>query len=304
MITSIRGNWLKAEVEHRHYLLKLLLNFYSDYRKGKKTYHYCYSFLRRVHHLILSNDRRDYIKSIVEFEREIKSNSQIPGFEEALKSELKKVINYKKFTDKASGYDAYSLCSKSNTRTCPYCNHSYSFTITRFSRGFRPTLDHFYDKGSYPHLALSLYNLVPACYTCNSSLKHKINFYKSPHLHPLFDEERISFALRSNENQVLSVDELIEKDGDELLIDIDFISDEASNSIETFLVKMRYQSFIEEVLSFARAKRTYDLLKVNTQISIVNLIQEEDAIQFDKNKYGNKILGKLFLDIYNQVDWK
>lgn len=29
--------------------------------------------------------------------------------------------------------------------------------------------NHFYDKGTYPYLALSFYNLIPSCSTCNSS---------------------------------------------------------------------------------------------------------------------------------------
>ncbi|MDO6434804.1 helix-hairpin-helix domain-containing protein [Flavitalea sp. BT771] len=33
------------------------------------------------------------------------------------------------------------------------------------------TLDHLLPKGEYPHFALSLYNLIPCCYTCNSKTK-------------------------------------------------------------------------------------------------------------------------------------
>jgi hypothetical protein len=35
------------------------------------------------------------------------------------------------------------------------------------------TLDHVIDKGKFPYLALSLFNLVPSCSTCNSKLKIK-----------------------------------------------------------------------------------------------------------------------------------
>ncbi len=41
------------------------------------------------------------------------------------------------------------------------------------------TLDHFIDKGTFPILALSLYNLVPSCYTCNSKLKKEKNLIKN-----------------------------------------------------------------------------------------------------------------------------
>ena len=57
--------------------------------------------------------------------------------------------------------------------TCYYCNIDHINVFNDFKgeskNGF--TLDHFIDKGTYPYLALSLYNLVPSCYTCNSKIK-------------------------------------------------------------------------------------------------------------------------------------
>ena len=54
-------------------------------------------------------------------------------------------------------------------RTCFYCNKDF---ITNFDTDKKVStfqLDHFYDKGTYPYLALSFYNLIPSCPTCNSS---------------------------------------------------------------------------------------------------------------------------------------
>lgn len=56
-----------------------------------------------------------------------------------------------------------------NFRTCFYCNKDF---ITNFDTDKKVStfqLDHFYDKGTYPYLALSFYNLIPSCPTCNSS---------------------------------------------------------------------------------------------------------------------------------------
>ena len=41
--------------------------------------------------------------------------------------------------------------------------------IIKTGNGF--TLDHVIDKGTHPYFALSLFNLVPSCYICNSKLK-------------------------------------------------------------------------------------------------------------------------------------
>lgn len=56
--------------------------------------------------------------------------------------------------------------------TCYFCNIEFInkfSTSTKTKNGF--TLDHFMNKGTYPYLALSLYNLVPSCYVCNSKVK-------------------------------------------------------------------------------------------------------------------------------------
>ncbi|MEI6348879.1 MAG: hypothetical protein WCP69_13105 [Bacteroidota bacterium] len=88
--------------------------------------------------------------------------------------EMKKIFNYDSFRiyDKET-YNAYDLAHKLNINVCPYCNRQYSNTLKPNSSmgGTRPTLDHFYIKSKYPYLALSFWNLVPSCYSCNSQLR-------------------------------------------------------------------------------------------------------------------------------------
>lgn len=58
-----------------------------------------------------------------------------------------------------------------NFRTCFYCNKDFITNFKKEKKELVSTfqLDHFYDKGTYPYLALSFYNLIPSCPTCNSS---------------------------------------------------------------------------------------------------------------------------------------
>ena len=58
-----------------------------------------------------------------------------------------------------------------NFRTCFYCNKDFITNFKKEKNELVSTfqLDHFYDKGTYPYLALSFYNLIPSCPTCNSS---------------------------------------------------------------------------------------------------------------------------------------
>jgi hypothetical protein len=56
-------------------------------------------------------------------------------------------------------------------RTCFYCNKDFINNFEENTEKLVSTfqLDHFYDKGTYPYLGLSFYNLIPSCPTCNSS---------------------------------------------------------------------------------------------------------------------------------------
>ena len=56
-----------------------------------------------------------------------------------------------------------------NIDTCVYCNRNYTIQLVKDRA--RAELDHWFPKESYPLLALSFYNLIPSCHSCNH-LKH------------------------------------------------------------------------------------------------------------------------------------
>lgn len=104
-----------------------------------------------------------------------KTFSKVPGYAsvEAITQE-----NYSNIHNgELMKWSAYSFVFESGIRVCPYCNRQYITPI--YSRKdpdkpghlLRADLDHFYPKGKYPYLSMSLYNLVPSCKFCNSSLK-------------------------------------------------------------------------------------------------------------------------------------
>ena len=52
--------------------------------------------------------------------------------------------------------------------TCAYCNRNYIYYLSGMeARPIKPQIDHFYPKAKYPFLAVSFYNLIPSCTTCN-----------------------------------------------------------------------------------------------------------------------------------------
>lgn len=84
------------------------------------------------------------------------------------KSEILNAFNYEYYRGKHLPQHAERL----NVKTCCYCNMNYTLLIEeKKARAIAMTallqFDHFYDKAQYPHLSMSMYNLIPSCATCN-----------------------------------------------------------------------------------------------------------------------------------------
>lgn len=70
-----------------------------------------------------------------------------------------------------------------NVKTCPYCNMSYTLysedvvpgkkRVPLSDKLARFQFDHFFSKRKYPMLSMCLYNLIPACSTCNQGKSDK-----------------------------------------------------------------------------------------------------------------------------------
>lgn len=98
------------------------------------------------------------------------------------------------------GWGSYKFINALNVRYCPYCNSETIFAIdvnkTRVKNGktglvpIVSSLDHFFPHAQYPFLGISLYNLVPCCTRCNSSIKEQqpLNFndHASPYSEDLY----------------------------------------------------------------------------------------------------------------------
>lgn len=77
---------------------------------------------------------------------------------------------YNDFRKSQKQWGGALLINELNIKVCPYCNRSFLDTYTYLQTGkiiSNAQLDHFYCKEQYPYLAVSLYNLIPCCATCN-----------------------------------------------------------------------------------------------------------------------------------------
>lgn len=93
---------------------------------------------------------------------------------------------------------AFKLVDLLGLATCPYCNRN--FTVNFDKNGTTVELDHFYPKNQYPYLAISLYNLIPVCHTCNHKKKeHKLKIYPYEESY----NEYVNFSFNINQAEVL-----------------------------------------------------------------------------------------------------
>ena len=123
---------------------------------------------------------------------------------------LLKLFNYENYRSSNHCYKRYQKLGFSEA-TCPYCNEN-SVRIIEVTKPAKKEkvmmlydIDHFYPKHMFPYLALSFYNHIPSCKTCNQTFKGSEPFDINNHIHPYhqcFDsvyEFKVNHSILSNE---------------------------------------------------------------------------------------------------------
>ncbi|MBJ9977050.1 hypothetical protein IAE35_11450 [Pseudomonas sp. S75] len=319
MIISMPDTWKHAKDEHKAYLSAIIQNF-IDHDIPKAQSPHSKNFVISVRRAILSNSRRQMEWSI----HKLLHHRPILGAANyaLLIKDLKKIFNYSRFRDKPHSklpcppWNAYDLCRKSTLTTCPYCNYNYAHTVFKDKKTgkLRPTLDHFYPQSLYPHLGLSLANLIPSCYSCNSSLKGDEDFFKTQHLHPFFDREAISFACAHPTLDLPRVLAEFEKVRDQLQIKLESATGciRSKNSIGIFALTERYEKFTKEAVDFIGGYLALESLVGNLETATAKNPGERlnldipyiksHVLRFDAQYYRGYPLGKMFADLLNQFN--
>ena len=168
---------------------------------------------------------------------------------------------YKVFRDKWGA----ELVKDLNINVCPFCNREYIFKFedTKQKKArILASLDHFYDKDTYPFLSVSFYNLIPSCTICNSKFKHTKNFYIIQHLHPYEDDLNKKakfthfFNIANDENKYYSIfsKQRISLD----LKPLDESDVKTKNTIETFRLNELYNEHKDIVLELIQKAEIYN----------------------------------------------
>ena len=164
----------KKGAEDRLYHLLL------DIKQGQKYKEEYIDNIRRINKWCLKNISVKGKK--YSFSDIIKANYdeivEIATIYNARKTKLQK--KYKKFLIEKlykQRFPRQEFVDELQVTVCPYCNRN--FVNSTYKRTMCD-LDHFYDKETYPILAVSLHNLVSVCHACNHAKASRAISY-SPH---------------------------------------------------------------------------------------------------------------------------
>lgn len=224
--------------------------------------------------------------------------------------ELKELFSYSndkggKFNDLSNHIIDFFINNDFDIHTCHYCDMTYInyFKYEKTSKhGKQPItrtqfdLDHVLDKGRCPLIALSLYNLVPSCPTCNGphikgKRKMDVNLSQRKKLSPtskLYDfDNKVKIWLRPKTARIPNTVSL--KHLDDYEVDFDTLLDEDyEKEIDFFYLRERYNYHKCEALRLAELKVKYTSSQIIEMAKIICNIGERD--QSEQISIANNIL--------------
>lgn len=187
-----------------------------------------------------------------------------------------------------------------DSATCPYCNHNVLDIVHNASRhkvsGSTAYLDidHFFSKVQNPFFAVSFFNLLPSCHSCNSIDKGDKLFALDTHIHPYQESFDDLYRFRISLKALL---------GDPIdHIYIDKVGARANdNTVVDFNLQDRYSKRIDEagklVELFLKYKWTFGKAEENIFIDCIM-----QGIPREKRKILKFSSAKLKRDVLLQLD--
>jgi hypothetical protein len=189
--------------------------------------------------------------------------------------------------------------------TCYYCNIDYinSYNTDKKKKN-KFTLDHYYDKATYPYLALSLYNLVPSCYSCNSKLKGTEEFTNLSPSSINFDfDTKVKFKLFLAD----SCKDLNIKAKENIAIPLkERYSNKYDKYIEVFKLNERYQAHKDIVFEMIKNAELYPQSRLKELQDLTGIpfqqIKKDIFNLSDEKDLSKKPFSKLIKDISEELN--
>jgi len=218
------------------------------------------------------------------------------------KKSIKKFFNYQgKFQKHISELFKKHL----DIHTCYYCNIDFINIFKKTNKNLLTgyTLDHIASKAQYPHMALSLYNLIPTCYICNSKLKKEHDIGECVPTSSTFDfDDKVKFKTFMN-NATLQLDNV---DDFDLLLKEDF-TEIYIKYIDVLALDGRYEYHKYKVIEMINKRKEYPDSRIK-ELAKLTEKTEEDVKQdlfgeylFEGGDLHKRPLSKLIKDISTEL---
>lgn len=209
----------------------------------------------------------------------------------------------------ARNWNPYLWAKLLKVRTCAYCNRQYVTYLPKINKsnngdeqkgGIRPDIDHYWSQHLYPHFSMSLYNWVPSCKICNSSLKRDREI--------VIDNKTLYEMNFANEFK-FRAEGIV--DGDiRIKITKEKIDKSAEDLLELFRMEDQYQAHNNIAKDFIRKKIIYNKDMINAiRSNSCEYIAKESIdllpliVGFSREENIDKeALGKLKCDLAKQMN--
>ena len=280
--------------------------------------------VNRLYHILLNvkptqKNKVEYLKNIRAINKWCLKNISVSGKKYSLPdvikadySEIAEIANvynsrqikmpkkYKKFiidTLYKQRFPRKEFVEELQVTVCPYCNRN--FVNSTYKRTMCD-LDHFYDKETYPILAVSFHNLVPVCHACNHAKASNAISY-SPHNTKFNTDDLLSFDF-----YIGGIDYWV--DNKQIGIEID-CSRELESNVQELKLREVYQihsDIVQECIKKAiMFNPDYMTDLFNTYNGLFESDEELYRIVFgnymEESSYGKRPLSKLTRDIFSHL---
>ena len=268
----------RGKPRQKKYLSELFLNFLKDHKDNIIS--------GLPGDLILLNKSYDSLNLTISEKELIKDFFLNTGYKNFQK-------NYSKYFLDLIGID-----------TCVYCNRNYTINLTKTHA--RAELDHWFPKTQFPLFALSFYNLIPSCHSCNHIKGNPAidwNNALNEYVHPYIKEDSEGF----------NFDFFYEKGIDNLKIETRCFkkSIKTNKTLEFNQIKKIYNSHSEKELRDLvnlRYKYSNNYIKILTEDTFKNLkISKEEiyrmvfGIEIEEENYHRRPFSKFKKDIIDEL---
>lgn len=197
------------------------------------------------------------------------------------------------------------LIEKTGVTVCPYCNRNF---VNNGKNRAMAQFDHFFDKKTFPLFAISLYNLIPCCSSCNHT-KQSESISFSPYDYDFRTDDMLTFnyCLETVNKYIIEIntnENIIDCNGKKrknpIASNIEVLQLREQYNLHTDLLKQIIfktrtmpESYLQEIREMLKTTIDLDLGMTEEEIYYDNYLSEEKYHLRPLSKFTHDIVANL-----------